>query len=193
MRELKRRECILIYAAIILLIIYAGGVLLVIPAQHKRAEAKLNLRKLQMEKAEVEVELSGLEMLQKQCETGQKQFLESQKSYGTAADNTKLEQSVLKCLELAGLTAVSTSIVSETGKEKEYLVQRGTIEVKAAGRKESCIRILDCLNENPNWKMVTYSIHPQGRSTEHMTVFFRLEYMTPGTAKQIYELTGAKG
>lgn len=188
MRGLTRREILLIYTAVVLLVIYGGGFLLCIPAREELRQAKQTWEELYQEQELVKAELGGLSMLQEEVERDMAVFSENWERYHGVWNVTVLEQSVLEYLDFLELTPVSTVIQTrqerEMTEETPLVFQVGSIEVKAFGGKSACIRLAEELNQNPAWKLVSYSMYPED---EAWTVEVMLEYEMPGAAEELLE------
>lgn len=164
MRKLTRRELILIYIAVVLLIIYVSGILFALPAWRRMEAAQNRLFTLEMERETAVLELSGLASLRETCIRKEANYTESQAGYGTVASDANLEQTVLSCLERAGLNAAATSITSDTIQKtvngRAVSLRKGAIEVTASGDRTGCLNVLDEVNQNPLWYLEEYTIFP---------------------------------
>lgn len=188
MRGLTRREILLMYIATVLLVIYGGGFLLCMPAREELHQAKQTWEELYRKQESVKAELGRLSMLEEEVEHDMAVFLESRERYRGVREVTTLEQSVLEHLDFLGLTPISTDIQTreerEVAEETPLVFQVGSIEMKAFGRKSACIRLVEELNQNSAWKLVSYSVYPEDGA---WTVEVTLEYEMPQAAEELLE------
>lgn len=187
MRKLTKRERVLIYLAVILLVVYAGRVFLDLPVVVRYEESRADLLKVQDEWTELKIALEHSDEINQRYEE-KKAGLKTQIGwYHDASTKTGLEKYVLFCLERAGLIPIRT-LITRTD-EKESKVHMGNIEVEAEGSFAGSTTVLDYLLENPILRVDTYSLYPEaGTENQIWKLTIRLEYKMSALWEEVWKL-----
>lgn len=163
MRRLTRRECILIYLAVILIIVFAGYYFIELPfySQYQEKHAKLEL--LSMEKKLLDAKLEQEPILKMKYDDGLKYYQYQLEKFGTEISNSKMEEVILGYLDEYKLEPISTNIFPP--KKREYSIKDvenhasilvGALEVQVIGSQESFYSFLDKMAERKELRIISY-------------------------------------
>lgn len=158
MRDLTKRERVLIHIAVLLLVIYTGGILLDLPAVARYKESKAALWQIENEWLELNEDLAHLNEVRRMYEEKIAELKPGINCYYDVATETELEKYVLSCLDRAGLIPIRTYM--DGGEESENLIHTGAIEVETEGSRSASMIVLDYLKENPILTVDAYSLYP---------------------------------
>lgn len=188
MRKLTRREGILIYISVLLLIGSGGRLLLKAPAKAAYEASRFRLQQLQAQGNMAEQELASISRMSILYENEAKEVQYDLDAYMPVDSRASVEDYILSYLEQEELELVSTKIAdeqivydTETGDEEDEksYIQAGNVTIHAQGRKEDFLKFLDRIEEDKLLAVSAFWIY-QKEHDGRMDIYMDVAYAAPG-------------
>lgn len=194
MRRLTRREGVLIYISVLLVVGSGGMLLLRAPAKAAYEANHFRLQQLQTQELMTEKRLASISQLSILGENEAKEIQYDLDAYMPVGSRASVEEYILSYLEQEELELVSTKladeqIVCDTETEDEETgksyIQAGNVTIHMQGKKDDFFRFLDRIEKDKLLAASAFWIY-QKEDEGRMDIYMDVAYAAPGILKEFW-------
>lgn len=188
MRKLTKRECILIYIALLLLIFYLGNIVLLGPVKSAYAEADFNFQRKTAEREMADYDLTCLARIEELYETEKEEIGQMESAYAAIDTPEEMEIRLLPYFrksELEVLSSYSEGEWVESNQGDKHRIYLGTITWKATGTKDGFLKLLEQIKADSMIVVDRFSVSETEQGSGQIEIEVSFGYMIPETYEAI--------